>query len=187
MSQEISPLELENRRRIYKLIERFPGIHFRELYRKLDLSMGSFEYHLNKLERSNLIYLKKDSHYTRYFVTGKLGEEDKQLASLLRNDRLRKILFTLILEPGISHKGLTKKLGWPKSTTSFYLKKLFDTKIIEERETSIEDSKQTLGVGKPQKGLHVTRPDKIIHLVVIYKTGFFDELSNRILDLVEIL
>jgi predicted transcriptional regulator len=187
MSSEISPLELENRRRIYKLIEKFPGIHFRELYRKLDISMGSFEYHLNKLERSNLIYLKKDKHYTRYFISGKLSEEDKKLASLLRNDRLRKILFTLILNPGISHKSLTERLDWPKSTISFYLKKLFENKIVEEREISPSDSKEQMGAGKPQKGLHVTRPDKIIHLVVIYKTGFLDELSNRILDLVEIL
>ncbi|MCK5559130.1 MAG: winged helix-turn-helix transcriptional regulator [Thermoplasmata archaeon] len=178
-------MELENRRRIYHLIEKFPGIHFRELFRKLKISMGSFEYHINVLEKDELIYSKKEDHYTRYFIKGKLGEEDKELATLLRNDKLRRILFTLILDPGLSHKSLTAKLGWPKSTISFYLKKLFEKNIVEERSQKSTDSVSS--AGKPQKGLYIKRPDKIVNLVVLYKTGFFDELSNRILDLVEVL
>lgn len=185
MRTKISPLELENRRKIYQLIERFPGIHFRELFRKLKISMGSFEYHLNILERNDLIYLDKEGHYTRYFAKGKLGEEDKKLATMLRNDRLRKMLFTLILNPGMSHKSLSKELGWPKSTTSFYLKKLFKNSVVEERIQSPE--KTTSEARKTSNGLYVIKPDRIIHLVVIYKSGFLDELSNRILDLVEVI
>jgi predicted transcriptional regulator len=185
MSTKISPLELENRRIIFQLIDRFPGIHFRELFRKLNISMGSFEYHLNILERNDLIYLKKEGHYTRYFTKGKLGEEDKKLATMLRNDRLRKMLFTLILNPGMSHKSLSMELGWPKSTTSFYLKKLLENSVVEERTQSAE--KTTSKSRKATTGIYVIKPDRIIHLVVLYKSGFFDELSNRILDLVEVL
>jgi len=185
MNYETSPLELENRKKIYQVIEKFPGIHFRELFRKLTISMGSFEYHLNILEKSSLIFSKKEGGFTRYFVQGKLGEADKELATMLRNDRLRTMLFNLILKPGISHKTLTEKLGWPKSTISFYLKKLIDKKVVEER--GLKGSNSTSKPGKPEMGLHVVRPDRVIHLVVLYKTGFFDELSNRILDLVEVL
>jgi predicted transcriptional regulator len=185
MKVQESPLELENRRHLYKLIEKFPGIHFRELFRKLDISMGSLEYHLQVLEKSELIYLKKEGGFTRYFVQGKLDEIDKKLATMLRNDRLRKLLFTLILNPGISHKRLIKELNWPKSTISFYLKKLHNKDIIEERPILRDESEPQ--IGKTQKGIHVTRPDKVIHLVVLYKSGFFDELSNRILDLVEVI
>ena len=185
MKDPESPLELENRRRLYKLIEEFPGIHFRELFRKTDISMGSLEYHLQVLEKSDLIYLKKEGGYTRYFVQGKLSEADKDLATMLRNDRLRKLLFTLILNPGISHKNLTKELNWPKSTISFYLKKLQNKEIIEER--ALLKNKSEPKSGKPQMGLHVIRPDRVVHLVVLYKSGFFDELSNRILDLVEVI
>ncbi len=185
MSLYDSPLDLENRRRIYQLIEKFPGIHFRELNRKLNISMGSFEYHLNVLEHSDLIYPKKEGGFTRYFIKGKLGEEEKELASLLRNDKLRKMLLTLILNPGISHKTLSQKLGWAKSTTSFYLKKLYNKNIIEERAHS--EDKPDGFTSKSHMGLYVNKPDRIIHLVVVYKTGFFDELSNRILDLVEVL
>ena len=180
-----SPLELENRRQIYKLIEKFPGIHFRELFRKLSISMGSFEYHLQILEKNDLIYLQKEGGFTRYFVKGKLGEEDKELATMLRNDRLRKLLLTMILNPGISHKRLTSELSWPKSTISFYLKKLQNKNIIEERPLPKDESQSE--TGKPQRGLYVSKPDRVIHLVVLYKTGFLDELSNRILDLVEVI
>ena len=185
MKIEESPLELENRRTIYQLIEKYPGIHFRELFRKLNVSMGSFEYHLHVLEKSDLIHLEKKEGFTRFFVKGKLRDSDRELSTMLRNDRLRKMIFTLILNPGISHKVLATELKWPKSTTSFYLKKLFDKEIIEERD--LPKDKASIETGKPQKGIYIIRPDKIVHLVVMYKSGFFDELSNRILDLVEVI
>ena len=185
MNYNESPLELENRRRIYKLVEKFPGIHFRELFRKSNISMGSLEYHLNVLEKSDLIYLKKEGHYTRYFLKGNLGEEDKVLATMLRNDKLRRLLLTLVLNPGLSHKTLSNNLNWAKSTTSFYLKKLVDKNIVEERKT--EQDAIPKETGKPQSRLYVNRPDKIVRLMVVYKSGFFDELSNRVLDLVEVL
>lgn len=183
MSKKYSELELLNRRTIYQTINQFPGIHFRELFRKLEISMGSLEYHLNILEKHELIYLKKEGGFTRYFVKGKLGAEDKELASLLQNDRSRKMLFILVLNPGLTHKGLTEKLGWPKSTTSFYLKKLLNKNIVEER--SIKSRKPRSKADKSVTGLYVIKPDRVIHLVTIYKAGFFDELANRILDLVE--
>jgi predicted transcriptional regulator len=185
MTVEDPELELLNRRHIYQTIDKYPGIHFRELYRKSNISMGSLEYHLNILERNDLIYAKKESGFTRYFVKGKLGSEDKELASMLQNDKLRKMVFTLVLNPGLTHKNLTQKLGWPKSTISFYLKKLLTKGVVEEREQP-----KSGGITKTVKsgtGLFVTKPDRVIHLVTIYKTGFFDELANRILDLVETL
>ena len=183
MTVEDPELELLNRRKIYQIIDKFPGIHFRELFRKLDLSMGSLEYHLNIMERNELIYPKKEGGFTRYFVKGKLGSGDKELAGMLQNDKLRKMLFTLVLNPGITHKQLTKNLGWPKSTISFYLKKLLTKEVVEERE--VQNTKKPLTSSKPGTGLFVVRPDRVIHLVTIYKAGFFDELANRILDLVE--
>jgi predicted transcriptional regulator len=185
MTVEDPELELLNRRNIYQVIDSHPGIHFRELFRKLKMSMGSLEYHLRILERNELIYSRKEGGFTRYFVKGKLGAEDKEIASLLQNDRLRTLLFTLVLTPGLSHKSLTEKLGWPKSTISFYLKKLLEKGIVEERQRS----QKTIysGTGKPPTGLYVIKPDRVIHLVTIYKAGFFDELANRVLDLVETL
>jgi predicted transcriptional regulator len=185
MTKEDPELELLNRRKIYQTIDSFPGIHFRELFRKLDISMGSLEYHINILEKNGLIYQKKEGGFTRYFVKGKLGAEDKELASILQNDRARKMLFTLVLNPGLTHKMLTERLAWPKSTTSFYLKKLLKKQIVEERERTKIGLSSKLKPEKSNKGLFVVRPDRVIHLVTIYKAGFFDELANRILDLVE--
>ena len=185
MTVEDPELELLNRRKIYQVIDKFPGIHFRELFRKLTMSMGSLEYHLRVLEQNDLVYLEKEGGFSRYFVKGKLGSEDKEIASMMQNDKLRTILFNLVLNPGLSHKELTERLGWPKSTISFYLKKLINKGVVEERKDPKKSS--SLASGKPQVGLYVVRPDRVIYLVTIYKTGFFDELANRILDLVDVL
>jgi predicted transcriptional regulator len=185
MSVEDPELELLNRRKIYQTIDKFPGIHFRELFRKLNMSMGSLEYHLRVLERSDLIYLEKKGGFSLYFVKGKLGSEDKELAAMMQNDKLRTLLFNLVLNPGLSHTELTERLGWPKSTISFYLKKLLEKGIIEERKETKQ--KAPMASGKPATRLYVVKPDRVIHLVTIYKAGFFDELANRILDLVDVL
>ena len=55
---EDKSLELESRRKIYEAIEKVPGIHFRELNRRLGIPLGVIEYHLKYLEQHELIVAK---------------------------------------------------------------------------------------------------------------------------------
>lgn len=44
-------LALETRRKIYNLILNYPGLHEREIARKLNLSLSTLDYHLHYLEK----------------------------------------------------------------------------------------------------------------------------------------
>ncbi len=95
---EDKTLELESRRKIYEAVKKVPGIHFREINRRLGISLGGIEYHLRYLEQHELIVSKQEGRYKRYYVVGKLGSKDKQLLALLRQQMPRRILMHLLLQ-----------------------------------------------------------------------------------------
>ena len=49
---ETDPLALEVRKRLYELIRRNPGLHYRELERKSGMISGQLEYHLVYMEKA---------------------------------------------------------------------------------------------------------------------------------------
>ena len=57
--KEKEALLLDVRKKIYLTIEKFPGLHFRELQRKNRIGVGNLDYHLNYLEKMNLIKVEK--------------------------------------------------------------------------------------------------------------------------------
>jgi predicted transcriptional regulator len=123
-------LKLDSRRKIFEQIEKVPGIHFRELARRLNINTGVIEYHLRYLENHDMIISRREGRYKRYFVEGKLGSKDKQLLALLRQEMPRKILMHLLLHPKTSHKKLRKEFKISASTLSFHLSKLTDEDLI---------------------------------------------------------
>ena len=52
------PLELENRRRIHQEVTLNPGLHYRELQRRLDMVPGLLDYHLAYLQEKGLMIQK---------------------------------------------------------------------------------------------------------------------------------
>src|SRR5450759_93938 len=98
-------LELETRRRIYEQIKKSPGIHFRELERRLEMVVGNLQYHLQHLEKRNLIRALNNEDYVRYFVKDKsLNETDRKIISLLRRSGCRHILLQLLTNPDLNNK-----------------------------------------------------------------------------------
>lgn len=125
--------ELETRRRIYELIRDSPGVHLRELERRLNMVIGSLQYHLQYLEKKNLILSFKDEEYVRYFVKDKILEEsERKILSLLRRSGCRHILINLLQSPGMNNKELSTAVGLSPSTTSWHLNKLLKAGIIEK-------------------------------------------------------
>ena len=62
-----SVLDLKVRKKIYALVEKFAGCHFRELERKSSLQTGVLQYHLAYLVKKGLLKERKENNYVRYF------------------------------------------------------------------------------------------------------------------------
>jgi predicted transcriptional regulator len=90
-------LKLETRRQIYKIITKYPGLHLREISRRINVPLSSLRHHLRVLKKQGFIVSKSDSRFTRYYVTGKIGRDYKELMSLLRQDVPRKIILLLLV------------------------------------------------------------------------------------------
>ncbi|WP_455392264.1 winged helix-turn-helix transcriptional regulator [[Eubacterium] cellulosolvens] len=167
---EEKSLELESRRKIYEAIEQVPGIHFRELNRRLGIPLGVIEYHLKYLEKSELIVSKRAGRYKRYYIVGKLGSRDKQLLGLLQQPMPRRILMHLLLHPKTTQKELRKEFKISASTLSFHISKLLDTELI-----------LTLKIGR-KHSYKVADEEAVAKALIRYKEGFVDELVDDFVD-----
>ena len=170
MGEQEKSMELEIRRKVYNYILRNPGLHERELSRRLKISLSTLDYHLYFLKKRNLITGKASGHYTRYYTSGKIGLKEEKIISALRKKFPRKIIIFLLTEKAATHKQICSHLGVAASTTSFHLKKLTDMKIISREETGRESN------------FKVVNPDHVTDIIISHKKSFLDDAVGRFVD-----
>jgi len=144
MKAQNSILKLKIRQEIYNYILENPSSYLREISRNMNIPKTTLKYHLDYLEKHNLITPKLEDKYKRYYVKDKLGQREKELLNLLRQEVPRNIILYLIFHIVCSQIELSKALGKHPSTISFHLKKLRDLEIIqtafiEERNIIIDE------------------------------------------------
>src|SRR5207249_8758639 len=83
---------LTSRERILALVVAQPGLHLRELPRRLGLSLRSVRYHLETLVDQRLVTAHRSGRYERWFAVGSLSSDDRALISALRVGAQRRIL-----------------------------------------------------------------------------------------------
>lgn len=167
-------IELNTRRRIYEQINKSPGIHFRELERRLKLAVGSLQYHLQYLEKKKLIVASNDDDYLRYFVTDKnLSKNERKILSLLRRSSCRHILIQLLNNPDLNNKDLSLAVGLSPSTVSWNLNKLVEAEIIKREK-----------IGRISR-FTIVDPSKVTELLISYKESFLDTLVDGFIEMWE--
>jgi DNA-binding transcriptional ArsR family regulator len=164
------PLELDTRRRIYQFLQKFPGAHMREIGREAAIPMGTLEYHLHYLVKANLLTTRQDARYTRYFPTGELSRQDKDVLALLRQKVPRQIAAHLLLAPGSSHGQLLTKFALSPSTLSFHLKKLVTAGIVSQDKQGRENLYRVVDV------------EGVARVLIQHKESFLDDVIDRFAD-----
>ena len=160
-------LKNELRKTIFHFLEANPGLHLREIQRRLELSLTTLEYHLDYMARRNIIYKEKDSRFNRFYVR-LLDDEDKKVISVLRQRRLREIMLIILGKDGAKFMELQEILGLPSSTLSFYLKRLVDNKIITRNRIGSET-------------IYSVTDNRAAKALIIYKQSFMDKLVDQAL------
>ncbi len=164
-------LELENRRIIYEVIERYPGLHMRDIKRRTSLSLNLVRYHLGELERYGLIKEVETEGYKRYYPTKdedfQLDKKEKDILALLRKKKPLKITLYLLKEQRATHNEIATELEMAHSTLSYHLKKLKDHDIL------IEENRL----------YRVSEPERIAELLTLYEPP--DDIIDGFIDLWE--
>jgi predicted transcriptional regulator len=169
-------LELETRRDIYDLVRTEPGLHMRELQRRLDLSIALTEYHLRQLEDSGLVVSITEEGYKRFYPTTgvdggelrSLGGDERRMLGLFRQSiPLRIALFLLNDEPATNSQ-IADSLGVSRSRLSFHLNKMLRQSVIK---------KLTRSEGK---GYVLVDRDRTLKLLIAYRPSrdLLDECAD---------
>src|SRR3989338_11241297 len=102
-------LELDTRRKIYDIVRKFAGSHFREIGRKSSLSTGSVKYHLSYLVKHGLIKEEKGGNNRRYYPR-EFSSSNKKLLGFLRQQSIRKIILFIISNESCSHEQIVNNI-----------------------------------------------------------------------------
>ncbi|MCB9362064.1 winged helix-turn-helix transcriptional regulator [Candidatus Woesearchaeota archaeon] len=164
-------LDLEQRRRIYDIVQKLPGLHFREIQRQVQLATGSVTHHLHYLARAGLIEEQKDQSNLRYFPK-EFSKSSTELMSLLRQRSIRRILVCIIDKEPVSHEQITQFVAISPSTITFHLKRL-------EQQNIIESKKQ----GRNKFFTLKTDKEQLTKLLITYKETFLDSLIDNIIEM----
>lgn len=152
---------------------KYPGLHLREISRKLNIPKTTLNYHLKYLEKENFLLAKSDNRYTRYYPTKKVGNNDKEILGLMRQNLPRRIILFLFLYPEHSRRNISEDLEKPLTTISFHLKKLLALNIIEKRRVGHSYAYRI----KNQKEMY--------NLLISYENSLSDDILGPFLEYVK--
>ncbi len=167
-------LELDTRRAIYELVSSQPGLHLREIQRRLGMHINLVEYHLGHLIRSELVVEVKDAGYSRYFPTrppgaetgvDRLTSQEKRVLGLLRQPMPLRIIVFLLAAGRAQHRELCAHLGCAPSTLTYHMQRLVVQQVV---------SQVTAGEGK---GFSLVDRRGVARLLMLYRPEPFDQVD----------
>ena len=163
---------LTPRDRIYSTVAKNPGLHFREVQRRVGIATGAMQYHLDYLKKKNLVREEKEGKFSRFYAL-QADIADTKLMNLLRQDSVRKIVLFLMNRRRATLPAVSKSVGLGLSTTSFHMQKLTLADVVLQKTIS----------GKLY--FYLKDKESILLLLVEYKGSFLDSLVDNFVDLWE--
>lgn len=120
-----------SRERILALVASQPGIHLREMPRRLGLSLRSVRYHVDVLADEELITAHRSGRFERFFSAGHFSAEDRALISALRVRGQRAILSCLSHRGPARFSSLGDATGLSSATLARDLGRLSAERLVE--------------------------------------------------------
>ncbi len=162
---------LETRRRLYELLQEYPGLHMRELSRRCDIPIGNLKYHVDYLLKNEVLVEVEEGDKKRLYVKDKkMGATERRVLGVLRNEISRGLIIFILLNPGAEYSLIKDNFDLKPSKLSYYLKKLIDKGIIER-----------IAKGR-SNNYKVLDPDLIAGVIITYRPTFRDRLADLFVE-----
>lgn len=121
------------RRRIFDVVRARPGQSIAEISAAVGVSHSTASYHLDRLLEFNLLAATPDGNKTRFFVNGgAYTEEERRVLTALSNAETRRLLATVVANPGCYRAELTTRLGVSSPTVNWHLARLLQAGLVRE-------------------------------------------------------
>ncbi|MGB6501517.1 MAG: ArsR family transcriptional regulator [Thermoplasmata archaeon] len=166
---EDDPLALETRRRLYEAVRLAPGIGGREVQRAAGTGWGETVYHLDRLIGAGLLHRERAGHQDHYFVA-EVPLADRRLLGLMRSASARRLVLALLEHGTQTVPDLTEKTGLSVGRLSVHLRRLLETGLV------------TTGRRGRLRTFEPTDRERVVRLLVVYRTGFADAWAERLLE-----
>jgi len=129
-------LNTKTRQKIYDFILEHPGLHMRELSRKMNIPISTLTYHLRHLEKNSFIVIDSQKRYERVYAKNNIGQMEKKLLYALRQKTSRDILLYIGLSYAASQSELSRELELSPTTIGKHLRRLVEWDLIEPTQVS---------------------------------------------------
>ncbi len=154
---------------LQNIVNRFPGIRYREVMRLSGLSNGVLSYHLHLLEKSGRIRAQRQSRVTRLYPPS-MSHNEATVIAALRQIKARQIILYLIEKGSSTFNDIVGDVNRSKTTVYWYLGKLQDAGLVK---TSQADGRLIYSVNNREE---------IIRLMSRYRSSFLDKMVDNFLD-----
>ena len=155
-------------------IKKNPGIRFREITKKIDVSHGVLSFHVKKLENRGVIKAERTSRVSRFFISD-LTEEELKITSRLRQTTPKAILISLLENDRMGFQEIVLSVGKASGTVSFYLGKLVNDEIVNFEKHDLK------------KNYFIVEKEKIANLITEYHPDIIDNASDNLADIMSSL
>jgi predicted transcriptional regulator len=150
-----------------------PGCHLRRIKRGMNVSMGSVQYQLDKLEKMGRITSSRRGLYKYYFAAGLFKENEKDILEVLTHETARKILIFILEQKNPTQTDIVNSVRISPRSISWHVGRLVALKII----TEIKDGKYK------RYQLHENDPKYILTLLRNYYPSLWDKWSMRVVEM----
>lgn len=177
----------ELQQKLLLAIDKNPGIRYRELLRLINSSNGVLSYHINRLEKMDLVIVERRARMTRFFPRN-ISNEIMGVMGFLRNQTSYEIIKLLYDSGPISQQEIINYTRKAASTISWHMKKLLDDNIVCIKDKNIiYDGNNDVGIKTQHKKLNLY--DLLNRNIVnglIYKTNnYIDSAINNYSDIMD--
>lgn len=131
--QRDGSFENETRRRIFEYVRQRPGQSIAEIATTIGVSHSTASYHLERLREFNLLAATPDGNKMRFFINGGVfTEEERRILAALSNSETRRVLATILANPGSYRAELTTLLRVSSPTVNWHLQRLLHAGLVNE-------------------------------------------------------
>ena len=120
--------------RLVEIIEKNPGIQFRQIMRFTGMKNGVLSHYLGKLEKNGTVNVERGSRQTRFYPP-KITKEESNIIKALRRQTPRDIMLALIKngDEGLAFGEIVKEVRKSPSTVSLYLSQLVEDDVVYKK------------------------------------------------------
>jgi len=165
-------LEERNVNRVVQFIQENPGCHLRLVKRELEVSIGTVQHHLAKLEKMGKITTNRRGLYKYYFPIGVFEDKQKDLLQVLSQETPREILMVIVEQKHPTQKDIVNRIGISSPAVNWHIRHLLDLKIIDERRD-----------GKYKRYQLRNNPRYVMALLRRYHPNIFEKWTSRFVEL----